>query len=323
MKKIYLFSIALIGAFTMQAQECSNLFISEYVEGWSNNKSIELYNPTNETLDLSNYALSRWSNGGQIPETTVLEGSIAPGESFVVALDKRDPNGEGFDAPLWDGWYYYTDSTTSLPDSIYTADEDLMGKVDLFICPDYNTGPTTMYFNGNDAVTLETASGDILDIIGKIGEDPGDGWADASGRIWTKNHTMRRKATVKSGFVYDPTQPYSFDPSVQWDSLSANTFAGLGEHTCDCESAVSIDEIENSVSMYPNPNSSGQLTIDANINLTSIVIYNILGEKVLSKNYDNSSITETLTLDTSLKGLFFVEVRLQNKKTILNKLLIN
>jgi len=90
MKKIYLFSIALIGAFTMQAQDCSNLFISEYVEGWSNNKAIELYNPTNETIDLSNYALSRWSNGGQIPETTVLEGSIAPGKSFVVGIDKRD-----------------------------------------------------------------------------------------------------------------------------------------------------------------------------------------------------------------------------------------
>ena len=323
MKKIHLFSIALIGAFSMQAQDCSNLFISEYVEGSYNNKAIELYNPTNETIDLSNYALSRWRNGAQTPNTTILSGSIEPKSTFVVGLDKRNTEGVELESPLWDGWYFFTDSLTGLPDSIYTADEDLMGKVNLFICPDYNNGPQTMYFNGNDAVTLETASGDILDIIGKIGEDPGDGWADASGRIWTKDHTMKRKASVKSGFVYDPTQPYSFDPSVQWDSLPANTFSGLGTHSCECETVVSINEIQNSVSMYPNPNSSGQLTIDANINLTSIVIYNILGEKVLSKNYDNSSITETLTLDTSLKGLFFVEVRLQNKKTILNKLLIN
>ena len=233
----------------MQAQECSNLFISEYVEGWSNNKAIELYNPTNETIDLSNYALSRWSNGGQIPETTVLEGSIAPKESFVVGIDKRDPDGESFDAPLWDGWYYYTDSTTSLPDSIYTADEDLMGKVDLFICPDYNTGPTTMYFNGNDAVTLETASGDILDIIGKIGEDPGDGWTDASGKIWTKDKTLIRKASVTSGFVYDPTQPYTFDPSIEWDSLPANTFSNLGYHYSDC-----IDSVETGACIYDDNN---------------------------------------------------------------------
>jgi hypothetical protein len=59
------------------------------------------------------------------------------------------------------------------------------------------------------------------------------------------------------------------------------------------------------------------------MNLTSIVIYNILGEKVFGKNYDNSSITETITLDTSLKGLFIVEVSLQNKNTLLKKLLIN
>ena len=162
MKKIYLFSIALMGAFTMQAQDCSNLFISEYVEGWSNNKAIELYNPTNETIDLSNYALSRWSNGGTTPQRTVLEGAVAPGQTFVVAIDKRDPNGEGFEAPLWDGWFFYTDSVSGLPDSIYTADEDLLGKVDLYICPNYEDG--TMYYNGNDAVTLEDPSGNVFTI---------------------------------------------------------------------------------------------------------------------------------------------------------------
>jgi len=323
MKKIYLFSIALMGAFTMQAQDCSNLFISEYVEGWSNNKAIELYNPTNETIDLSNYALSRWSNGEQIPRTTILEGSLAAGETFVVGIDKRDPDGESFDAPLWDGWYYYTDSVTSLPDSIYTADEDLMGKIDLFICPDYNTGPTTMYFNGNDAVTLETGTGDLIDIIGKIGVDPGDGWADNSGKIWTKDHTLIRKSSVTSGFVYDPTEVYSFDPSLEWDSLPANTFSDLGRHTCDCATTTSIIETENSVKIYPNPNTSGQLTISATQNLASISVYNILGEKVLSSNYSNSSITKTLSLDPSLKGLFFVKVTLQNKEVILSKLLIN
>ena len=234
MKKIYLFSIALIGAFTMQAQDCSNLFISEYVEGWSNNKAIELYNPTNETIDLSNYALSRFGNGGTTPQRTVLEGAVAPGQTFVVAIDKRDPNGEGFEAPLWDGWYYYTDSTTSLPDSIYTADEDLMGKVDLYICPNYEDG--TMYYNGNDAVTLEDPSGNVFyDMFGKIGEDPGDGWGDEMGYIWTQNKTLVRKPSVKSGFLYDPMQPYTFDPSVQWDSLPANTFSNLGIHSINCD----------------------------------------------------------------------------------------
>jgi hypothetical protein len=159
MKKVSLLSLSLLSAFTMNAQNCSELFISEYVEGWSNNKAIELFNPTNETIDLSNYALSRWRNGSGTPNTTVLEGVIEPNKAFVIGIDKRNPEGEGFEAPLWDGWYFFTDTLTGIQDSIYTADEDLMGKIDLFICPNYEDG--TMYFNGDDAVTLEDLSGNV------------------------------------------------------------------------------------------------------------------------------------------------------------------
>ena len=321
MKKIYLLSLSLLSAFTMNAQNCSELFISEYVEGWSNNKAIEIFNPTSETIDLSNYALSRWSNGATVPETKVLEGSVGPGQAFVVGIDKRDPNGESFDAPMWDGWYLYTDSVTGLLDSIYSVDEDLMGKVDLFICPDYNTGPTTMYFNGNDAVTLETLTGDILDVIGKIGENPGEGWSDESGALWTKDHTLRRKSVVTSGFVYDPTQVYSFDPTLEWDSLAANSFSGLGIHECDC--VLSLEENESFIQMYPNPNSTGQLTIKATSAIKSISLYNILGAKVLAQVYNNSTITETLIISPTLKGLYFVEVILEDKDVILQKLLLN
>lgn len=42
----------------------ADLFISEYVEGSSNNKYIEIYNPTNEAIDLSAYALDLNTNGG-------------------------------------------------------------------------------------------------------------------------------------------------------------------------------------------------------------------------------------------------------------------
>lgn len=43
----------------------ADLFISEYVEGSTgNNKYIEIYNPTNETIDLSAYAIDLNTNGG-------------------------------------------------------------------------------------------------------------------------------------------------------------------------------------------------------------------------------------------------------------------
>lgn len=321
MKKLQLLGISLISLFGLQAQDCSNLFISEYVEGWSNNKAIELYNPTSESIDLSNYSLSRWSNGSTTPSPTVLEGTIAPYSAFVIGLDKRNPDGEGYEAPLWDGWYVFTDSITGLVDSIYTDSVNLMGRVDLFICPNYEDG--TMYFNGNDAVTLETVSGDILDIIGKIGEDPGEAWGDETGAYWTKDQTLIRKATVTEGFVYDPSSEYTFDPTLEWDSLPANSFTNLGSHDCDCaDEDFSIEEESFSTLIYPNPNTTGLLNIESNAPIRTIQIFNMLGQNVFIKEAASVSSNETIMLESKLKGIYFVKVQLQNQQSTIQKLII-
>ena len=94
--------------------QCNDLFISEYVEGWSNNKALEIYNPTSNAIDLSGYSLSRFSNGGNSPSSTQLEGTIEPYSTFVIGLDKRNPDGDGFEAPMWDGYYTYIDDDTEL-----------------------------------------------------------------------------------------------------------------------------------------------------------------------------------------------------------------
>ena len=49
--------------FNFSQAQCTDLFISEYVEGWSNNKALEIYNPTNLAIDLSSYSVSRYTNG--------------------------------------------------------------------------------------------------------------------------------------------------------------------------------------------------------------------------------------------------------------------
>ena len=64
----------------------TELYISEYVEGSGNNKYLELYNPTDETIDLSQYALdlntnggTNWSNDGTgYKNYTELSGTLAP-----------------------------------------------------------------------------------------------------------------------------------------------------------------------------------------------------------------------------------------------------
>lgn len=63
----------------------NEIFISEYVEGSANNKYIEIYNPTDQTIDLTAYKLvlntngeNGWSNNGN-----TLEGTLAP-KSVIV-----------------------------------------------------------------------------------------------------------------------------------------------------------------------------------------------------------------------------------------------
>lgn len=320
MKNISSLIVASILMFGLQAQNCTDLFISEYIEGSYNNKAIELYNPTNEAIDLSKYSLSRWSNGQTTPLNTILSGTIAANDAFVIALDKRDPNGEGYEAPLWNGWYVFTDSISGLLDSIYTPENDLMGRVDLFICPNYEDG--TMYFNGNDAVTLETSTGDIIDIIGKIGEDPGEAWGDENDAYWTKDQTLIRKASVTGGFVYDASQPYSFDPTLEWDSLPQNTFTELGQHTCNCTDGMSINEFESVITLYPNPNKSGLLNIESSTPIQEINIYNLIGQSVFSKSFQGVMLKESFTIDPSLNGIYFMSVELGNNKRSLKKLVV-
>ena len=54
MKKTLLLIFTIITSL-LYAQDCSQLFFSEYVEGWSNNKALEIYNPTGNAIDLSAY----------------------------------------------------------------------------------------------------------------------------------------------------------------------------------------------------------------------------------------------------------------------------
>jgi predicted extracellular nuclease len=83
-----------LGAHTADCAPATNLFISEYIEGSSYNKAIEIYNGTGTQVNLKteNYALEIYFNGSSSPGQTVfLEGTIAPGDVFVLANPSADP----------------------------------------------------------------------------------------------------------------------------------------------------------------------------------------------------------------------------------------
>ena len=79
-----------------------NLFFSEYAEGSSNNKYLEIYNATDASVDLSGYSLSSCSNGcsgdetagwtWQYPDNVTFSASttIAAGDVYVVCHGSAD-----------------------------------------------------------------------------------------------------------------------------------------------------------------------------------------------------------------------------------------
>lgn len=294
MKKILLLSFSVLALFTAKAQ-CNQIFISEVVEGWSNNKAVEIYNPTNNTINLNGFGLVRDQNGEGFTSVSYLDGySIAPHDVIVVVLDKRDPAGTGQEAPVWD---------------------ELQALADVFMNPIYDDGIWPMYFNGNDAIGLVTNNGQtLLDLYGKVAEGQGfGGWnaygADASGNTLyaSKDHTQIRKPNVTSGVNTNPT---SFDLFAQYDTLPANTFTFLGAHTCDCNVGVS-ENVERSISIYPNPLTGDILNVVSPSVIRSIRIFDNAGRVVFA----NGTILDRMTriqTSTLAKGAYTVEVVSEN-----------
>ena len=74
-----------------QSTTTDELFISEYIEGSSNNKAIEIANFTGETINLNNYSIARNINSGtNWGEMLQLEGTITNGDVHVISRGNAD-----------------------------------------------------------------------------------------------------------------------------------------------------------------------------------------------------------------------------------------
>ncbi len=72
----------------------TDVFISEYVEGSSNNKALEIFNGTGAPVNLAagGYQLQMAFNGNPTPSLTIpLTGTVAAGDVYVVAQSAAGP----------------------------------------------------------------------------------------------------------------------------------------------------------------------------------------------------------------------------------------
>ncbi|MDM5088634.1 ExeM/NucH family extracellular endonuclease [Aeromonas bestiarum] len=160
--------VALAVGLALSGQAQAQLLISEYLEGSSNNKAVELSNLGATPVDLSQYRLALYANGKPLTDTPTnslaLQGTLAPGASLVLA----NPSANG----------------------------EILAKA--------NQTSGNLVFNGDDALVLYRGS-EIVDSFGQVGVDPGTAWV--SGSVSTLDMTLRRKATVTTGRT-DATGPF-------------------------------------------------------------------------------------------------------------------
>src|SRR5687768_5235445 len=116
----------------------TELFISEYIEGSSNNKTIEIFNDTGAPVNLgtNGYNIQMFFNGSATAGLTInLTGTVATGDVFVLAQS--------------------------------AANATILAQAD------QTNGAG--WFNGDDAVVLSKGTV-IIDSIGQAGFDPGTEW---------------------------------------------------------------------------------------------------------------------------------------------------
>ena len=158
----------------------------EYIDGSGSNKAVEVYGASAGSVDLSTCEVRIYADGSAAPTATVALGGNLAPGDLHVACN--------------------------------TA-------ADLIILGECDSDSIDFNYDGNDAVVL-ACGGRILDVIGRIGENPPGGeWTG----VGTASVTLRRDCLVNVG---DSNATDPFDPSTEWTSTLVPDLTNIGIDHC-------------------------------------------------------------------------------------------
>ena len=190
--------------------ECTgacDLFISEYAEGSSNNKYLEIANFTGAEVDLAGYALPSVSNA---PSTE--------GEHEYWNPDIFGANATIADGDVW---------VVCHPD----ADETIAARCD---------STHTYMSNGDDGYKLVKGTEEsytVVDTLGDFMGDPGSGWDICGVAGGTQDHTLVKKEGKEGNSDWNASRGTTAD-DCDWivaekDAFMVTDWDGLGSHCYD------------------------------------------------------------------------------------------
>jgi len=195
--------LILFGFTTLGLGQSTNLIISEYIEGSSNNKYIEIFNHTNSTVDLSDYELRLFSNGSSTPyRTNSLNGSLASGAVIVY---------QNSSAAIYGG------AATNASAVDFNGDDAI-----------------TIY-----KVSTES----YVDIFGVIGNDPGTAWTGAGGYTTVDKTLVRKQSVTSGITTNPSgTGASAFTTlTTEWDLYEKDDVSHLGSHAVDHSLPVELN----------------------------------------------------------------------------------
>lgn len=195
----------------------AELYFSEYVEGSSNNKALEIYNSSSAPINLSGYKVEMYFNGNITAATNInLTGSVPANGVFVLANSNANA-----------GILALANQTSS-----------------------------ASWYNGDDAIVLKNGT-TLIDSIGQIGLDPGTEWgtgltSTADNTLRRKTAVGAGDATATNSF--DPSLEWDGFATDSIDNLGNFQSGGNGGggQTSACgEPATLISSVQGSASASP------------------------------------------------------------------------
>jgi predicted extracellular nuclease len=169
------------------------LAITEYVEGSSNNKAVEVsYVGTNLTAIVHDCQLELYSNGNSEAGAKISLGLLmAPDDPLVICHSR---------------------STAALLERCDVEDASLS-------------------FNGNDALVIRCGD-TVVDAFGQVGKTPENGvWGE--GDVASQDKTIRRICPVKLNDLYDqPFDVAAYFAAVD-DEITIDVFDDLNSFSCE------------------------------------------------------------------------------------------